>query len=126
MNNIYRLARFLGWFSVVLGLTELFGAGSLDQFLGTNHREKTLRFFGLRELLAGVGILSRARPGPVWLWARVAGDTLDLSALGVALESNDTKRDHVVIATAAVVGVTALDVYCAWKLTQDRGSALAA
>ena len=126
MNTVYRIARALGWFSIGLGLTELFGAHSLDQFLGTDHREKTLRFFGLREIAAGVGILSRAKPGPVWLWARVAGDALDLGALGVALDSDDTRRENVVIATAAVVGVTALDVYCACKLTQERGSALAA
>ncbi len=125
MNNIHRLARFLGWFSVGLGLTELFASHALDQFLGTDHREKTLRFFGLRELAAGVGILSRPAPGPLWVWARVAGDALDLGALGVALDSKETNRQNVAIATVAVVGVTALDVYCAMRLTQERGTALA-
>lgn len=125
MKNIHKLARFLGWFSIGLGLTELFASHSLDEFLGTDHRERTLRFFGLREIAAGVGILSKAQPGPLWVWARVAGDALDLSALGVALDSKHTRRENVVAATVAVVGATALDVYCAIQLTKEHGTALA-
>ena len=64
-------------------------------------------------------------PGPLWVWARVAGDALDLGALGAALDTDETHRRNVAIASAAVVGVTALDVYCAVKLTQERGTALA-
>ncbi len=117
MKNIYSLARALGWFSVALGLLELFGSHELDEFLGTRGRSGVVRLFGLRELGAGIGILASPQPKAGWLWARVAGDALDLGALGSAAQSSRAKHDHVAASIAAVAGVTALDIYCAWKLS---------
>jgi uncharacterized membrane protein len=110
----------LGWFSIGLGLAELVAPRQLLNFIGLEdggHRKTILRTYGLREISAGVGIL--VQPKPVgWLWARVAGDALDLASLGMAFESPDASRGKLAAATAAVVGVTALDILTAQRLCQ--------
>lgn len=116
--NVNKLARFLGWFSLGLGLTELFATDSLADFLGTKRRTGVLRVFGLRELAAGLGILLQPQRLPFWLWARVAGDAMDLTALGMAAVPGNRRRENVVASIAAVAGVTALDLYAAAKLTR--------
>jgi uncharacterized membrane protein len=115
-----RLANFLGWFSIGLGLTEILATRQLAKFIGVtdNHTNRTvLRLFGLREVVAGVGILSTPRPA-AWVWGRVAGDAMDLTALGTALASGAPRPDKVLFATASVAGVTALDIYDAIQLSQ--------
>ena len=115
--NVHKLARFLGWFSIGLGLAEVFATDELAEFLGTGKRTRVLRLFGLRELAAGIGILTQPRYLPFWLWARVAGDAMDLTALGIAATSDNHKQENVVASIGAVAGVTALDIYAAQKLT---------
>ncbi len=113
-----RLANGLGWFSIGLGLAELAMPGKLSEFIGVSEGSKTLsvmRFYGLRELAAGIGILSQPRPAG-WLWARVAGDAVDLASLGSAMSDSNADRTRVATATAAVLGVTALDIMCAQQL----------
>lgn len=106
------LPRALGWLSMGLGVAELFGARRLSQTLGVRRGEPLVRGFGARELLAGVGLLARFKPRP-WLWARVAGDVLDLTALGRALREPGVKRGAVFGVLAFVAGSTVLDVYAA-------------
>ncbi len=108
----HKLARFLGWFSIGLGAAELLAPGALGRFLGTDRRG-LLRGFGLRELAAGIGILATARTTP-WIFARVAGDALDLAALGLAIARGN--RRNAILATGVVAGGTALDVLCAQRL----------
>jgi len=76
-----------------------------------------IRGLGVREIASGVGILARPRPA-AWLWSRVVGDMMDLALLGLALNSSRTDRVRLAGATAAVAGVTALDVYCSQQLTE--------
>jgi hypothetical protein len=71
--------------------------------------------FGLREILSGIGILSRRR-SDLWLISRVAGDAMDLAVLGSALVNPHSLRNRVTAATAAVLGVTMLDVLTAWSV----------
>lgn len=119
-NEYYeRLANGLGWFSIGLGLAELVAPGGVAKLIGVEEDEKTrglLRFYGLREVAAGVGILSQDRPAG-WLWSRVAGDLVDLSTLALAFRSPDSDVTRLGLATAAVLGVTALDVMCAQELS---------
>src|SRR5262249_17391367 len=86
---------------------------------------RVLRLVGLRELGAGLGILSRAR-SERWLWARVAGDVMDLGLLGTAMRSRRVRRERIAAATAAVVGVTVLDALSSAKLSQSSGAAAGA
>ncbi len=113
-----KLARGLGWFSVGLGLMEIMGTKPLARALGMQEHEGLLRFFGLRELTAGIGLLTQEQLAP-WLWGRVAGDALDLAALGFAFAGHPAKRTSVGIATGAVAGVTALDVLAGRHLSQE-------
>ena len=116
-----RLANALGWFSVGLGIAEVLIPGGLAQLIGIHDNPKTrsvLRTYGLRELAAGAGILGTERPAG-WMWARVAGDMLDLASLGKALGSSENDRVRIAAATAAVAGVTALDIACAQQLSSN-------
>src|SRR5438270_779411 len=126
-----RIATGLGWFSIGLGLTEIVAPRMVAKLIGMRDEARTstvLRLYGMREVAAGIGILSQANPC-AWLWARVGGDVLDLSSLGKALASDDTERGRAGLATAAVAGVTALDLYCAQRLSagsEANGSSQAA
>jgi uncharacterized membrane protein len=123
-GNMERLATGLGWFSIGLGLAEAIAPGGVARLIGANDTGKTrtlLRTYGFREIAAGVGILMQARPTP-WLWGRVAGDMLDLASLGVGLASDATDRTKLSVATAAVAGVTALDIYCGKQLSSEASA----
>jgi uncharacterized membrane protein len=119
-----RIATGLGWFSVGLGIAEVIAPGAMANMIGVRNEAKTrtlLRTYGLRELAAGIGILTQPRPAG-WVWSRVAGDAVDLASLGSALQSNRANKVRVAAATAAVIGVTALDVLCGQQLsTQTNG-----
>lgn len=99
----------LGWFSIGLGLTEILAGSKLARALGLEHRTGLIRLFGAREIISGVLVLTGRQTAP-WLWLRVAGDMLDLGVLATALSSSNPKRDAAKLATASVLGVTALDV----------------
>src|SRR3954468_20641023 len=55
------LTSALGWFSVGLGAAELLAPATVARVIGVDPDENRglLRVFGLRELIAGVGILTR-------------------------------------------------------------------
>ena len=65
------LARGLGWFSIGLGLAEMLAPRMLTEQMGMQGKESLLRFYGAREMAAGVGILMSDNPAP-WVWGRVA------------------------------------------------------
>jgi uncharacterized membrane protein len=117
-SNPARMARTLGWFSIGLGLAEMTAPRALARLIGVPERRGLMRAFGAREIAAGVGLLRGRRPA-TWMWARVMGDALDLGALGTAMRSVRTDIGRAATATAAVVGVTALDVVCARQLGRD-------
>ncbi|MBN8228564.1 hypothetical protein JYK02_13715 [Corallococcus macrosporus] len=107
-----KLPRALGWFSVGLGITELLGAWNLLRFFGISRGDKLVRGYGARELAAGVALLSPAKKRP-WLWARVAGDALDLATMGKGLKEPGVRKGRLLAATGAVAGITLLDIYAA-------------
>ena len=53
------------------------------------------------------------------MWSRVGGDVMDLALLGAALTSDHAKRGKVAAATAAVAGVTALDIIWSRQLSRS-------
>ena len=122
------LAQFLGWASLGLGVPQTLSPGRFDRFIGiepdANSRAVTALACGARELTAAAGILALERPRPVrWLWARVAGDALDLVLLGRALRSKPEDATRVAAAIAGVVGIAAADVYTAVRLGRARTQA---
>jgi uncharacterized membrane protein len=117
------MANALGWFSIGLGLAELVAPSKMARLIGVDEdKNRTmLRAYGVREIAAGVGILSQPRPAG-WLWGRVAGDMLDLASLGSALAAGSSNRARVATATAMVLGITALDLHCSRQLSRDSES----
>ena len=105
-------ARALGWFSVGLGVTSLLAPHEMARLIGIDDGSPAmLRLVGVREIVNGVGILTQPDPTP-WLWARVGGDAMDLALLRSAMESPDADHLRLTAATAAVLGLTAVDVLC--------------
>ena len=118
--NEQRMARALGWFSIGLGLSEIAAPEKVGEAAGLGHHSDLLRWFGVRELATGIGILARRRRAP-WLWARVAGDLLDLAVLGTGLKGSAEQRHRATMAGAAVLGVTLLDVITSRRLSHQQG-----
>lgn len=116
-----QLAQLLGWFSIGLGLVELIAPRALARASGVGDHPFVLRLLGLREIATGVGLLSERAPGD-WAWARVAGDAMDLTLLGVASRSPDAEQGKIAMTAAAVLGVTAFDAYAARRLTASQSA----
>lgn len=112
------VARGLGWFSIGLGLAEIAAPQSLSRALGMEGRETLLRAYGLREIVNGAAILIADDPGPA-VWARVAGDGLDIASLIPGLTEDNPKRGNVALALAAVAGITLVDLCCAQSLSRE-------
>jgi uncharacterized membrane protein len=119
-----RLATFLGWFSVGLGAVELFAPKTLGRLIGAPHSSGMKRLMGLREIAVGAGILTAPRSAN-WIKARVAGDALDLALLGAAFKARRSDPARLAAATAAVVGVTAVDIACARQLSGAPAATMA-
>jgi uncharacterized membrane protein len=115
-----QLARSLGWFSVGLGLAEMLAPRVVAKGVGIAPHPALFAVLGMREITSGVGILTRRQPAE-WLWSRVAGDVLDLALLGLAFRGGRNGRGRLLFATAAVLGVTALDVLCSQKVSRSKG-----
>jgi uncharacterized membrane protein len=116
-----RLARGLGWLSIGVGLAEVTAPRGVARMVGVPGHRALFRLLGVRELVSGVGILSRPQPAG-WLWSRVGGDVMDLALLGAALRSAGTARGRAAAATAAVAGVTAVDVVTSRRVSRRAGS----
>jgi|GEM_PF-1766944 len=119
-----KLAKGLGYFSIALGLSELLMPAQIGELIGVSQRYRAfLPVLGLREIAHGIGILSQQKPTEA-VWTRVGGDAIDLAYLGAAFMSPENNKNRLTGATLAVLGVTALDVLCAQKLSsQDWGAA---
>ncbi|MCX5480151.1 DUF4267 domain-containing protein [Kaistia geumhonensis] len=114
-----RLAKGLGWFSIGLGLTQLFVPHVLTRTLGLKGREGLMRVFGAREIASGVLTLSTERQ--TGMTSRVVGDMLDLAVLGVALGSDNRKRSNVGAALAMTAGLTLIDLAVRKALADTHG-----
>jgi len=117
--NEMNVARGLGWFSIGLGLAEVVAGRQLGRALGMEDNTLLLRAFGVREIAAGVAILAMENP-KAGVWARVAGDALDLAALGSGFTEENPKKENLAAAFVIVAGITALDYWCARRLGSAR------
>lgn len=118
-----RLARGLGWLSFGLGAGALAAPHAVSRLSGVDDSmtaRAVLQAAGLRELTHAAGLLGPRRPGQ-WIWTRVAGDAMDLTALGRAMaDRRGQRRLRVAAATAAVVAITAVDLIAAVQMTRAR------
>jgi hypothetical protein len=92
----------------------------VEQFRGTGDGQDagTLRALGVREVGQGMDILMHADPTP-GLWARVAGDVLDMAAMGYAVGRTRRPKSFA-IAALAVLAIGAVDLLVATRLSSRR------
>lgn len=113
------LAIGLACFSLALGAAELVMPRTMTRLIGASGHDqgaRRLRGFGKREIASGLAILAQPQH-PRWLWSRVGGDVADLWFLRRALRAGGAAdRRRALVATAAVLGVTLLDVVAALRL----------
>jgi len=118
----YAAAKTLGWASIALGLTEFVAPRWVQDQLGVSGHDKLVRGLGLREMAAGVGLLSQDSPTGLasGLWSRVAGDAMDVALLAAA--ATRTRRPGGLAAmTAMVLGITAADIVYALRWHKHAG-----
>jgi hypothetical protein len=109
----------LGVFSIALGAAELMASRRITRSLEAEGHEGIVKAFGVREIVAGVGLLqSPAHSARVW--NRVAGDGMDLGALALAARSAPRSK-AVWGAIAFVVGAAVLDTVVALGLDRTTG-----
>ena len=118
-----KMAKGLGLFSIALGLAEVLMPSQTATLAGLGNKQRSfLPALGLREIASGVGIMKSAKPTAA-VWSRVGGDAIDLAFLGMAFMSKDTNKRRLIGSTIAVLGVTAMDVLCAQKLSSQNWAA---
>jgi hypothetical protein len=118
------LARFLGRFSLGLGLSQVLAPQAVNRLIGAPSTEGTtavMRGVGFRELAAGVGLL-RGRSTTGWLWARAVGDAMDLALLTAALRRPDSDSRRVGAAIGIALGAGALDAFAAVRSGTPSGT----
>ena len=118
-----RLARALGWFSLSLGIAEVLAPRFVARLAGVRRVHPALvRFCGMREIASGMMIFGQGKKPRAAMWSRVAGDAMDIGTLAAVASAGapGARKGALAFATANVLGVTALDVYCAQALGHDR------
>jgi len=119
IDNGEVLAKSIAWMAMGLGAAELVAPQAIARALGMEDRVDLIRMYGVREVVKSIGILNQRRPAG-WMWARVAGDVLDLATLGDGLAPRNPHRGRVFVTMAAIAGITALDVLAAAQLSSAR------
>ena len=116
--NTVMLSRLLGWFSLGLGAMEVAIPRTLSRRLGLRG-PWLVRAFGLREIAAGMTILTRpdSTIGPA---ARVGGDLLDIAVLAEAVARPNQRREEAELALALVLAVTGIDIFCTGSLIANE------
>ncbi len=115
LTSVDRLGRALGWFSLGLGLMEIFAPRTVTRTLGMEGHEGLVRAYGAREIGAGMLALSTERS--LGLWSRVAGDALDIATVVTVGGRNERKRGAVALTLVALAGVAAIDLLAAQAVT---------
>ncbi|RWY83948.1 hypothetical protein EHI44_21760 [Rhizobium leguminosarum] len=108
LSSSDRLARKLGWFSIGLGLAEMFAAGKIAHALGMRGNENLIRAFGVREI--GSGVMTLSVDKQTGMASRIAGDALDIATLATAMRPENRNRENAALALAMVAGITLLDI----------------
>lgn len=107
----------LGQNAIGLGVWGLAAPASVNRFLGLQGSPEVTRLvFGAREMATGVALASNPTRADV-LWARVAGDALDIAVLSRLTGRDNPKRGNARFALGVVLAVTALDIFAAVRMS---------
>jgi len=115
----HALARGLGWFSIALGMAEITAPHRLARTLGMDGHEPIVLAYGVREVVNGIGILASDDPTP-WVWGRVGGDALDIATVAAGMSGDNPRIGNAAVALVSLLGITAVDLYCARGLGEER------
>lgn len=121
METSAKTAKFLGWFSLGLGMPQLVSPGNVNRMIGVKDDAATRlwqRIVGVREVVAAGGILPQRRPTE-FLWGRVAGDAMDLALLAKAFGSKRESTVRLAAAAATVAGIAVADALTASRFAID-------
>jgi uncharacterized membrane protein len=115
-HELDRLARGLGWASLGLGVVQLAAPNAIRRMSGVDDSSLAhamVPMVGVRELFHAAVLLGSRLPQP-WVWTRLAGDATDLTTLARAISHRrGARRRRAMAATAAVTGITVIDLYVA-------------
>lgn len=116
-----RTARRLGWLSIALGLAEILLTRRLARAAGLQGCEGLIRLYGAREIATGAGILMspESKQAP-WIWARVAGDVLDVATVAARVGKDNPNALNAVGALAALAPVGFVDFKTARVLSEEQ------
>jgi len=119
----HQVAKALAVFSIVLGAAELIWPSGFTSFLGLQGLENLIMIWGVREVIAGIGIFAMARYRSGWLWFRVVGDVLDVLTVLYAFAGPNPPVTNIVIALVLLLPIAVLDIWCAKALAQQKAMA---
>jgi uncharacterized membrane protein len=123
-DEVQRRGRGLGWMSLGLGVAQLAAPDTVRRISGVDDSATSrtvVPLVGARELVHAAGLLTSRRKG-LWVWTRVLGDAMDLTSLGLAIaHRGGQRRRRLAAVTAAIAGITALDVLTAVQATRKGG-----
>ena len=126
-RGLRRTSRLLGLAGLGLGGALLGDPAGVARMTGVDDSPTAvgvLTAVGARELLAVPGLLAGR---PRWSWLRVAGDAMDLTAMGIALSNRrGERRRRMRNAMIAVGGLVAADVITALVSLRSRGASATA
>ena len=110
----------IGLTALGLGTWGAFFPGHVKRMLGLEASEPAVRaLFGERELITGAALVADPERADM-LWARVAGDALDIAVLHGLDTPRNPRRNAARLALGFVLAVTALDVLAAVSVTERR------
>jgi uncharacterized membrane protein len=116
-----RRAQALGYFSLALGVAQVAAPAKLSELVGIKDSptvRTVLRALGVREVATGIAILRRpSEAGP--LWARVAGDLVDLALIGSAFNQRGSSAPRLALAAASVAALALVDAQSAARLSRS-------
>jgi uncharacterized protein YjeT (DUF2065 family) len=114
------MAAGLGYFSIALGIAEMVMPRAMRRMAGITAPDALVRGYGVREIATGVAILMTHDATP-WIWGRVAGDALDIATVAIASPDRRAGEHRISWTMAALLGVTAVDFFCATCLSREKG-----
>jgi uncharacterized membrane protein len=118
----------LALFSLGLGAAQILAPRAVSRLIGLRPKWRvrtSLLALGAREMSCGLGLLVAPRSAG-WMWARVAGDVMDVGLLAALLAKRpDRKRRALslgsVLAVTALDAKTALDMHRSQRAVAHRG-----
>jgi hypothetical protein len=116
-----RVARGLGYLSIVLGVAEIVAPAAICRAAGVRRLENVVRGYGAREIATGVAILGSHDPEP-WIWTRVAGDLADIATVAAGAQWDAESKGRSTFALATLAAVTLIDLACASGLQSEKGN----